>query len=210
MKWLLGTYTSRLNHKHRLTGHLFSGRYKALVVDGSGTGYLRTVCDYVHLNPARAKLLRDAQGLSEYRWSSYVEYLRKPAQRPDWLRVGRLFGEMRIAKDSPAGRVQFARQMEQRRGEDMGQEWKSIRRGWCLGEEAFREELLAQISGRMGEHHYGTERKESAEERAEGIVMEELRKAGWGQKELSKRAKGDPVKLAIAVRLRRETTMTLK
>ena len=55
MKWLLGTYTSRLNHKHRLTGHLFSGRYEALVVDGSGTGYVRTVCDYVHLNPARAK-----------------------------------------------------------------------------------------------------------------------------------------------------------
>jgi putative transposase len=210
MKWLLGTYTSRFNHKHRLTGHLFSGRYKALVVDGSGIGYLRTVCDYVHLNPVRAKLLRDDQQLGEYQWSSYVEYLRKPAQRVEWLRVGRLFGEMRIPKDSPAGRAHFERQMEQRRREDLGEEWRSIRRGWCLGEEAFREELLAQISGRMGEHHYGMERKESAEERAEGIVMEELRKAGLGREELSKRAKGDPVKLAIALRLRRETTMTLK
>ena len=55
MKWLLGTDTSRCNHKHRLTGHLCSGCYKALVVDGSGTGYLRTVCDDVHLNPVRAK-----------------------------------------------------------------------------------------------------------------------------------------------------------
>jgi len=35
-----------------------SGRYKALIVDGSGDAYLRTACDYVHLNPVRAKLLR--------------------------------------------------------------------------------------------------------------------------------------------------------
>jgi len=43
MKWFLGTYTSRFNRRHKLFGHLFSGRYKALIVDGSGTGYLRTV-----------------------------------------------------------------------------------------------------------------------------------------------------------------------
>jgi len=57
MKWLLGTYTGRFNRRHKLFGHLFSGRYKSLIVDGSGSGYLRTVCAYVHLNPARAKLL---------------------------------------------------------------------------------------------------------------------------------------------------------
>jgi hypothetical protein len=51
MKRLLGTYTGRFNRRHKLVGHLFSGRYKALVVDGSGTGYLKTVSDYVHLNP---------------------------------------------------------------------------------------------------------------------------------------------------------------
>jgi hypothetical protein len=39
-------------------GHLFSGRYKALIVDGSGNGYLKSVCDYVHLSPVRAGLLK--------------------------------------------------------------------------------------------------------------------------------------------------------
>ena len=58
MKWFLGTYTMRFNRRHNLIGHLFGGRYKAVIVDGSGNGYLKTVCDYVHLNPARAKLLR--------------------------------------------------------------------------------------------------------------------------------------------------------
>ena len=57
MKWLLGTYTSRFNRRHKLFGHLFSGRYKSLILDGSGSGYLKSVGDYVHLNPARAKLV---------------------------------------------------------------------------------------------------------------------------------------------------------
>ena len=79
MKWLLGTYTSRFNHKHHLFGHLFSGRYKGLPVDASGTGYLKSACDYVHLNPVRAGLLRPEQPLEAYPWSSYPLYLKAPA-----------------------------------------------------------------------------------------------------------------------------------
>ena len=69
MKWFLGTYTSRFNRRHRLFGHLFSGRYKALVVDGSGDGYLRTVCDDVHLNPLRATSVDNADALGRPRRS---------------------------------------------------------------------------------------------------------------------------------------------
>jgi len=54
MKWLLGIYTKRFNSRHQVFGHLFSRGYKALLVEGSGNGYLKTVCDYVHLNPVRA------------------------------------------------------------------------------------------------------------------------------------------------------------
>src|SRR6267143_5095116 len=78
MKCLLGVYTSRFNRRRQEFGHLFSGRYKALIVDGSGNGYLKTVCDYVHLNPARAKLLAPGQHLRDYRWSSYPRYLQPP------------------------------------------------------------------------------------------------------------------------------------
>ena len=94
MKWLLGTYTSRYHRRHKEFGHLFSGRYKALVVEGSGDGYLKTVCDYVHLNPARAKLLARQQPLSDFGWSSYRWYLAAPRQRPHWLGVDRrAFGD---------------------------------------------------------------------------------------------------------------------
>jgi hypothetical protein len=150
----------------RIFGHLFSGRYKSLIVDGSENGYLRTVCDYVHLNPVRAKLITLEQGLKEYRWSSYPEYLKPAHKRPAWLRVDRLLGEMRIAQDSEAGRRQFELNMEQRRGQETGQEWKGLRRGWCLGDEAFRAELLEAAHAKVGPSHYGSERQESAEEKA--------------------------------------------
>ena len=55
MKGLLGTDTSCFNRRPKLFGRLFSGRSKSLIVDGSGSGYLKSVGDYVHLNPARAK-----------------------------------------------------------------------------------------------------------------------------------------------------------
>src|SRR5437867_669050 len=100
MKWLLGVYTKRFNIRHRLCGHVFAGRYKALIVEGSGNGYLRTVGDYVHLNPARARLLKAEEPLETFRWSSYPDYLKPSSHRPSWLRVQRLMGEKGIPNDT--------------------------------------------------------------------------------------------------------------
>ena len=210
MKWFLGTYTGRFNRKHKLFGHLFSGRYKALIVDGSGSGYLKTVCDYVHLNPVRAKLLAPEEPLQAYRWSSYGGYLKPPGRRAGWLRVGRLLGEMGIPRDSAAGRKEFARRMEWRRGEATPEQWRRVRRGWCLGGEAFQKELLAQMAERVGESHYGAELREAAEEKAQRIVAEELKRLGWPEADLSRHRKGDWRKVRVARRLRQATTMTLK
>jgi REP element-mobilizing transposase RayT len=209
MKWFLGTYTSRFNRRHQLSGHLFSGRYKALLVDGSGNGYLRTVGDYVHLNPVRAHLLSDEQPLRTYPWSSYGHYLQGPAKRPAWLRVDRLLGEMGIPQDSAAGRRQFERMMEERRQRDQPGQWTCVERGGCLGDEAFRRELLAQMEPRLGRHHGGPERQETAVSRAERLLAEELARRGWTAEQLAGRRKGDPDKVSIARRLRSETTMTL-
>src|ERR1039457_4237598 len=125
MKWLLGVYTKRFNIRHKLCGHLFAGRYKALVVEGSGNGYLRTVCDYVHLNPVRARLLPPEAALESFAWSSYGEYLKPASQRPGWLRVDRLLGEKGIPKDREAGRREFGSQMERRRAEESGADYES-------------------------------------------------------------------------------------
>ncbi|MDB6125158.1 MAG: hypothetical protein JWQ71_4151 [Pedosphaera sp.] len=211
MKWLLSTYTMRFNRRHKYFGHLFSGRYKALIVDGSGTGYLKSVCDYVHLNPARAKLLTERQKLTAHVWSSYPDYLKPKKKRPAWLRTDRLLGEHGISKDSSAGLREFALRVEARRHEEGSlEQYKKIRRGWCLGEPGFRKELLEQMHGQLGEHHDGPEKLESAEEKAEGIITQELKKLRWKEGDLERRRKGDPQKVRMAARLRKETTVTLK
>jgi hypothetical protein len=179
-------------------------------VDGSGNGYLRTVCDYVHLNPVRSKLIEAEELLQTFRWSSYSIYLQPPSQRPAWLRVDRVLGEMGIFKDSHAGRQQFASRMEQRRGSEAAKEWKPMRRGWCLGEETFREELLEQVRSKGTENHSGAELIEAVEQKAERIVREELKKLGWTVKDLRSSRKGASEKGAIARRLRSETTIPLK
>jgi len=209
MKWFLGTYTAWFNRLHKVSGHLFSGRYKSLIVDGSGNGYVRTVCDYVHLNPARARLLKPEQALRAYRWSSWPAYLKPVRQRPEWLRVDRLLGEYRIPQDSVAGRRRLEEALEARRGAEEGSVYKPIRRGWFLGDKSLKQKLLAHVAGKAGEHHYGEELRESAEARAERMVREELKRRGWDKRTLRKRRKGDPDKVAIARRLRGETTMTL-
>ena len=210
MKWLLGTYTGRFNRRHQLCGHLFSGRYKALIVDGSGSGYVKTVCDYVHLNPVRARLLRRGQALREYRWSSWPEYLKRPAKRWPWLRVDRLMGEYRIGRDSAAGRRELEVALEERRAQESGVDYKKLRRGWCFGDKSFRQELLGQMKERMGAEHYGSERQETVEAHAERIVEQEMKRRRWREKDLARRTKGDPGKVAMAVRLRAETAVTVK
>jgi hypothetical protein len=208
MKWFLGTYTSRFNRRHQLSGHLFSGRYKSLLVSGQG-GYLRTVCDYVHLNPVRAKLLAEEEPLRRCRWSSFPEYLKAPSQRRAWVRVDRVLGECGIPKDSPARRREFEQVVEARRGQDSGETFAGIGRDSCLGDEAFRQELLERVSAKAGPPHYGEELAESAQAKAERIVAEELKKRRWQPEDLATKRKGDAAKVAMAVRLRRETTMTL-
>jgi putative transposase len=61
MQWLLSSYTLRLNHRHKLFGHVFSGRYKALLVDGTNDGYLKTVCDNVNQRATKPRAKRRAE-----------------------------------------------------------------------------------------------------------------------------------------------------
>jgi REP element-mobilizing transposase RayT len=208
-KWFLGTYTSRFNRRHQWFGHLFSGRYKSLIVDGSGDGYLRTVCDYVHLNPVRAKLLQPEEPLQSYRWSSYPEYLKRARQRVAWLRVDRLLGELGIQGDDAAGRRRFAEAMEARRAKDQPGEWKGVRRGWFLGGKGLKAELLELMISGMGEHHGGEAKQETDEQKAQRLVLEELRRRGWRETDLEQRRKADAAKVKMAARLRSETVMTL-
>lgn len=208
MQWLLATYTGRFNRRHQLFGHLFSGRYKALIIDERGGDYLRTACDYVHLNPIRAGLVPADQPVAAYPWSSYPLYL-APARRPTWLRVDRLLGAHGIQSDTAKGRNQFQQRMEQRRsdGEAPGQ-WDAFRRGWRLGAADFVQRLTERL-GRAGhKDELARQRDETDTQRAERLLSEWLDSTGWTEAELSRRAKGDPGKVELARLLRQHTSMS--
>ena len=74
-----GAYTIYYNVKRRRSGHLFQGRYKAILVDADE--YAKELSRYIHLNPVRAKIVERPE---EYNWSSYQDYTgaRKPHE---WL-----------------------------------------------------------------------------------------------------------------------------
>ena len=83
MKWFLGTYTQRFNRRHQHWGHLFGGRYKAQMIDGRAPGYLRAACDYVHLNPARARIYVPRRS-----WRNSAGAVIRPTGNQDCVRPG--------------------------------------------------------------------------------------------------------------------------
>ncbi len=100
--------------------------------------------------------------------------------------------------------------MERPRAKEEGADYKLIRRGWCLASDEFRKELLAAAEERVGASHYGSERQESGEQKAERTVMEGMKRLSREKGDLQRRRKGDKGKVAMARRLRKETTMSLK
>lgn len=220
MKWLQGTYTQRFNARHKLWGHLLQGRYKALMVDGSGGDYFSTVGSYIHLNPARAGLFDLKQGkLAEYPWSSYPLYFR-PSQRPAWLAVARMLGAAGLADDRN-GRESFRRMMQKRVLEiagsdtpgDVDAEWSKIRRGWCLGSEPFRKEMTDRLDGVIVERgkresFSGEQTRLHDETEAVRLMEEGLRLLGIEASMLAGIRKNAPEKQVLAWRLRSCSTVS--
>lgn len=214
MKWFLGTYTQRFNARHNLRGHLFAGRYKSLLVDGRDDFYLRVVCDYVHLNPLRAKLLGDGMPLESYVWSSFPEYLKPQGERAEWLCVERLMGELGITDAGGKGREKFRGIMAERcRHEGHVEEelWKGIRKGWKFGAEDFVETLITTGHGKEGNAaiHLSASLEETMEGKARRIIKEFLAERGAKLEDFQKLKKTHADKLLLAKELRQKTTMTM-
>jgi hypothetical protein len=87
---------------------------------------------------------------------------------------------------------------------------RSFETGWCLGSQEFREEMLALVDGKADDSVGGALRLENAEAKAARIITEELNRLGWTAAHLIARRKSDPREPALAARLRKETTLTVK
>jgi len=81
-----GAYTTYFNVKRQRSGHLFQGRYRAILVEKDA--YSQELSRYIHLNPLRTGMVKD---LREYPWSSYPYYIGLK-KSPSWLETGYILG----------------------------------------------------------------------------------------------------------------------
>ena len=155
MKWLMGGFSQAWNRRRKRRGHVFQGRYKAVIVNGEGSGaYFRIVADYIHLNPVRSGWVGGKTGrpLKEWRWSSFPIYASR--RKVKWLEIDRVLNAFELA-DNRRGRRAYARYLEERARDRDGTlsdaSLQELRRGWYLGEDRFRDRLLEVMAGGLRE-----------------------------------------------------------
>ena len=86
MAHINGAYTNYFNAKRERSGHLFQGRYKAILVEADE--YAKELSRYIHLNPVRANIVEHPE---EYEWSGYGYFTGKK-KAPEWLKMDFILG----------------------------------------------------------------------------------------------------------------------
>jgi putative transposase len=141
MRQLNGVYTQASNRRHQRTGHLFQGRFSAILVDRDS--YLLELTRYVVLNPVRAGMVVQPE---HWPWSSYQAMV-GIAPGPAWLSTDALLAQF------GAGRNEAQRRYRQFVRAGIGQEsiWNGLRQQIYLGDEAFVERMQAKVQARGDE-----------------------------------------------------------
>ncbi len=162
IQWLNVSYSVWFNRRRQEVGHVFQGRFKAIVVDGESWGLL--LSEYIHLNPIRLKVLgqgkrerrADGQGLGKapdpemvkrrltklrsYRWSSYRAYAGY-GKSPEWLDRDELLARA-------GGAAKYRGYVEERVRQGVEEHpWEQVKWGLVLGTESFARNLRKRLSG---------------------------------------------------------------
>jgi hypothetical protein len=160
------------NWRYGTVGHLFQGRYKAILCDKDA--YLFSLVKYLHHNPVRAGMVRQPE---QYRWSSHRKYLGMDksglvdielllGMLSEGLRRGRRLYREYMSKEEKTPKGDFYRTVDQR----------------VLGDEAFVERVRERVESRTltGRRKHGVSLREIAKgiEEVSGIRLSELRGKG--------------------------------
>ena len=139
MRQLNGVFTQLSNRRHRRVGHLFQGRFKAILVDSDA--YLLELARYVVLNPVRAGMVKHA---ANWRWSSYR------------ASMGLVPAETFLAVDGLLAQFAARRSLAQTRyaqfvadGIKAPSPWQQLKGQVFLGDEHFVEKMQSRVA----KHH---------------------------------------------------------
>lgn len=136
MRQLNGVYTQRFNRAHHRVGHLYQGRFKAILVGRES--YLLELARYIVLNPVRAGIVEDA---GQWPWSSYAAMV-GAAPAPDWLAVNGLLAAFGSRRGPAVERyIAFVRE-----GLKQPSPWSSLHAQIYLGSREFLAEMQQEVA----------------------------------------------------------------
>jgi hypothetical protein len=191
MRQLNGVYTQAFNRKYRRVGHVFQGRYKAIVIQKES--HLLSVCRYVVLNPVRAKIIEHP---GQWKWSSYKATAGRGSPhtclKTDWILLQ--FG--RRKKQAERSYREFVQA-------GIGEKdlWKDVQGQSILGAEGFGETLLDYVKGykeiqdipkrqryidRPTLQKIFSDKELSEKEKRNKIIVEAIEKYGYSQREIAR------------------------
>lgn len=131
-------YANQFNRRHGRCGHLFQGRYKAIIVDKDS--YLVELSRYIHLNPVRAGM---AEQPEQWEWSSYRACVRPSAPGLEWLERDEIL--KRFGKRRAAARAAYRDFVLAGIGKELANPLAAARSQLILGSEEFDREVGALI-----------------------------------------------------------------
>jgi REP-associated tyrosine transposase len=189
MRHLNVTYTGYFNRQHRRVGHLFQGRFKAILVDGDS--YLLELSRYVHLNPVRLRKYGNhswkerLRVLGSYPWSSLMGYLQEGKREP-FVAYERVLEY--VGGETEKGRQAYGQFVEEGIRSGVVRPWEKTIGQVILGSEGFVEKLRSQV-GFKGDRERPSVR---ALQRLspERVVRKISQVVGWSEEALCRRGGG--------------------
>lgn len=208
MRWLQSTYANRFNRLRQEHGHVFQGRYHAIVLeDGAALG---AVCHYIHLNPVRAGV-QTVEDLGEYRHCSFRWLLRR-RERPSFLDLSTCLEAAGGLKDTPAGRRSYQHYLAWLAEDEPARKalgFEKMSRGWAHGTKAFKQALREEHKVlRQHRASFEAETTELRELAWDELVRRCLGKLRQHEGALAASRKAAAWKVAIATHMRTVTTAT--
>ena len=136
MRHINGAYTTYFNIKRDRSGHLFQGRYKAILVEKDA--YAKELSRYIHLNPVRAGIVAKPEA---YEWTSYGAYVGAEPS-PEWLARGFIMGY--FSRQTKAAQKRYKAFVESILGRLGDSPLKNLPGGTILGRPPFVETIRAE------------------------------------------------------------------
>lgn len=133
MRHINGAYTTYFNTKRKRAGHLFQGRYKAILIDADE--YAQELSRYIHLNPVRAGITVRPE---DYPWSSY-RYFIGGQDVPEWLTTDFILGY--FGKRTRDAQKNYRKFVEELIGRDYGSPLEKAVASTILGSADFVDEI---------------------------------------------------------------------